>query len=1394
MAQNKYLSLGGLEYFKDKIISIIQENELTTAAALNDLNNIKYDITSLRSVINENIQPASAREYEINEDTYSDSHYQAKTFCNTIYGSRSDKIFVLGDITKKQNNGILTTGTQSIAGKKIFKDGITIGASFNTCGDAIYDFISNINFSTGINNDNTSAISYYPKNFYANCSNGNYASVGSLVLEIKNNNNFIKLYNKNYSGEIYNTNTFLENITNIQSLINNVNESIFSRIDNDQITGFCSDIPIYLGDIYNSGTYEIFKDSFSLNTDIEISGPIKLIGTDSNGILFYSKNITEDELINYDYQGNNCGQEYTKEELKERNKIYLNENIYDLIPGYIAYTDSDLENLSIYSGYNKGIKLLSNTRILADLYLNESAESVQSIISGIKTTNTNQDTKISNIEQILQTFIESFGISLEGTGTLLEKLNSALQNNNTSLQNEINKHAKDASKHLPTLPTSNDYMYSLAWRKDFGLIWAQSPLITSINTANKVLVSTNDYKLTAWKTIDSLVPNASGNYIYNDKLASKTAKSGLVTTDLQSFSGEKQFLDGISILPAFNSAWYTDTPDIESVSALYFSPDKNNFIKWSYLSANEEDLTISGYRLNITGDYGTLIKSEIDNVEISGANIFIESGDTGSVEISSKSTTYNDSSIWVGEGAINIDAPSGLYINGEMYSGGGGSSISESVLKLYEDPFSLDNDSWTGGGLSTDACEDNRGSFIQTPIALKRNSTGDCGILFDNGIKGTCESFLNYIGLSETAIPNSTYAKSKTDTLIINSEVFNNITTDPHSKIITNNNIYNNCKMFIPRASNITSYSYTNYNNFELRYRATKNTYGEDFYLNDVNAVQHLIVNGQSPYLSTYLNKDYHYYIPFKITMTDEILDCFYSQSSGNFRCDCCGDARYSIDQYRFDDRDGYVYNDELTWSDIGNDPSAYGLVLVVYIVENSSYTLENCKAYKGIYLDFTNLVYGIDTVYKDIIYFISDANKTHYIKACILTGRQYIYFKTYKSIITTTYRLGFSFSGTCSECWSDDSLYYGSTVNSTVVLPITLSLNNFSTMYYPRVLTYDFPPYLKYTEQDVFTLQDNGILSYCNYSNGNISSDNANLNKTNIYKIDNAEFLYKPLNLTYPGTATIFNISERNLLFTNLKLNDSLNANEVYSWFNVDECSIYMGVNNLNSGFNYSSLKLINSVIELSSQTAADKRSSKFSMNNNMITQGVHRTGNYNTYSILTDTAFYLISTSYHNGPLNSTGSLYTTKVNIGSSSYRVGTVYASAALNTSDERFKEHQSDIDIDFDKLKSIPKFIFKWKDSFLKDDDDLHIGTSAQAIRDVYPEIVHVYNSDVELCAPRDIYDPDAVLAIEYDKLGVIALAAIDKLHEENVQLKEENEQLKTRLDNLEQLLKDKGII
>lgn len=50
MAKNKFLDLSGLEYFKDKIISIIEENELVTSVALIDLNeklDLKLDKSDL---------------------------------------------------------------------------------------------------------------------------------------------------------------------------------------------------------------------------------------------------------------------------------------------------------------------------------------------------------------------------------------------------------------------------------------------------------------------------------------------------------------------------------------------------------------------------------------------------------------------------------------------------------------------------------------------------------------------------------------------------------------------------------------------------------------------------------------------------------------------------------------------------------------------------------------------------------------------------------------------------------------------------------------------------------------------------------------------------------------------------------------------------------------------------------------------------------------------------------------------------------------------------------------------------------------------------------------------------------------------------------------------------
>ena len=88
-------------------------------------------------------------------------------------------------------------------------------------------------------------------------------------------------------------------------------------------------------------------------------------------------------------------------------------------------------------------------------------------------------------------------------------------------------------------------------------------------------------------------------------------------------------------------------------------------------------------------------------------------------------------------------------------------------------------------------------------------------------------------------------------------------------------------------------------------------------------------------------------------------------------------------------------------------------------------------------------------------------------------------------------------------------------------------------------------------------------------------------------------------------------------------------------------------------------------------------------------------------------------------------------------------GLLYAS-----SDETLKDFRGDIDLDFDKLKSIRKQYFTWKEG---DVTDVQIGTSAQDLQKVYPEIVNV--------------GEDGKLAVSYERLSIIALAAVDKLHD-----------------------------
>ena len=117
-------------------------------------------------------------------------------------------------------------------------------------------------------------------------------------------------------------------------------------------------------------------------------------------------------------------------------------------------------------------------------------------------------------------------------------------------------------------------------------------------------------------------------------------------------------------------------------------------------------------------------------------------------------------------------------------------------------------------------------------------------------------------------------------------------------------------------------------------------------------------------------------------------------------------------------------------------------------------------------------------------------------------------------------------------------------------------------------------------------------------------------------------------------------------------------------------------------------------------------------------------------------------------------------------------GKVSASDGFyETSDERLKNFSTPIDIDLDKLSNLTKSYFTWKDS---NNIDRQLGVSAQEIRELYPEIV--------------TEDKDGNLQVAYDKLSVVALAAIDQLHDENKALKNNINNLEERLAKVEALL------
>lgn len=135
----------------------------------------------------------------------------------------------------------------------------------------------------------------------------------------------------------------------------------------------------------------------------------------------------------------------------------------------------------------------------------------------------------------------------------------------------------------------------------------------------------------------------------------------------------------------------------------------------------------------------------------------------------------------------------------------------------------------------------------------------------------------------------------------------------------------------------------------------------------------------------------------------------------------------------------------------------------------------------------------------------------------------------------------------------------------------------------------------------------------------------------------------------------------------------------------------------------------------------------------------------------------------------LGHTSSAVTTTSAVKSSSVYVsnGTKLCASGgfFQESDETLKDFHGEIPVDFEKLKEIPKEYYTWKHN---ENKEMIIGTSAQKLQNVYPELV--------------LINPETgKLSVDYPKLSVVALKAVDKLYDEN-------QMLKLRLERLEKIL------
>ena len=111
------------------------------------------------------------------------------------------------------------------------------------------------------------------------------------------------------------------------------------------------------------------------------------------------------------------------------------------------------------------------------------------------------------------------------------------------------------------------------------------------------------------------------------------------------------------------------------------------------------------------------------------------------------------------------------------------------------------------------------------------------------------------------------------------------------------------------------------------------------------------------------------------------------------------------------------------------------------------------------------------------------------------------------------------------------------------------------------------------------------------------------------------------------------------------------------------------------------------------------------------------------------------------------------------------LGTVSAKGFYETSDENLKWFTGEIPVDFEQLKTIPKEYFIWRNR----ETPINIGTSAQKVQKVYPELV---------------MESEGHLSVDYAKLSIVALKAIDLLNDKIEKFDEKIERLDDKIKKL----------